>query len=321
MSGANTMEASAAMDVEECASLWLQRRYFWNWSEADQAELDAWLAASLAHRVAYIRLETAWKRTKRLAALKAPANAQRTTAHRSLSIKAAGVAVIVLFVACGALFLSASREQTYATAIGGHRTIALDDGSQIELSTDTVLRVAMKADRRIAWLDKGEAYFQIRHDAAHPFVVMIGDRRVTDLGTKFFIRRDTERLEVALVEGRVRFDAAGGNGQPPAMLKPGDEVVATANTIFVTRQSQKKLTSELGWRHGVLMFDNTTLADAAAEFNRYNRLKLLIADPMVARLTIDGTFPTGDVQAFTAVAQHILGLHTAHYGDEVVISR
>ena len=312
--------STPALDIEERASLWLQRRYFWDWKDEDQAELDVWLASSLAHRVAYVRLETAWKRTKRLAALRTPGASQSVLMRHASSLKIAAFAIVLaLLIGSGTLFLLGHREQTYVTAVGGHQTITLANGSRIELGTDTVLR--MSADRATASLDKGEAYFQIKHDAMHPFVVIAGDRRVTDLGTKFLIRHDTERLEVALMEGRVKLDGANGNVQPPALLKSGDEVIATANTMFITRQSTRQLAGELGWRRGVLVFDNTTLADAAAEFNRYNHVKMLIADQTVARLTIDGTFPTTDVQAFTAVAQRILGLRTAHYGDEIVISR
>ena len=324
MSDTKPMESSAitTADIEEYASDLLQRSHFWEWSEQDQQELDAWLARSVAHRVAYVRLETAWKRTGRLAALRASGDAPETRIGRRISLRVAAVVVAIVAIGLGAaLFLSRPHEETYATSVGGHKTVLLADGSRVELSTDTVLRVATNNGGRMAWLDKGEAFFQIKHDAVHPFVVMTQGARVTDLGTAFLVRRDTERLEVALVQGRAKFDAADADGRPPAVLKPGDEIVATANTVFVTRQSLRKLSNELGWRRGVLVFDNTTLADAAAEFNRFNRLKMIIADPAVARLTIDGTFPTGNVQAFTAVARHILGLHTEHYGDEVVISR
>ena len=71
----------------------------------------------------------------------------------------------------------------------------------------------------------------------------------------------------------------------------------------------------------MLVFKHTTLADAAAEFNRYNREKLVIADPAAAKLTIDGTFPTNDVGAFTDAAQTIFGLQVKNHGDEIVISR
>jgi transmembrane sensor len=151
---------------------------------------------------------------------------------------------------------------------------------------------------------------------------MIGDRRVTDLGTKFLIRRDVERLEVAVMEGRVRFDPAGGPTQAKsATLTSGEDIVATPNTVFLTTRSTQKIDEELGWRQGTLVFDHTTLADAAAEFNRYNERKLVIADRSVASIAIDGTFPTGDVEAFIDVVQHILQLHVDKYKDEIAISR
>ncbi len=64
------------------------------------------------------------------------------------------------------------------------------------------------------------------------------------------------------------------------------------------------------WAGGVacLIFRYTTLADAAAEFNRYNSNKLVIADASVGRMKIVGTFATNNVAAFADIAQDILGL-------------
>ena len=59
-----------AKEIRERAADWLQRRNFWNWSEADQAALDAWLAQSPSHRTAYLRVEAAWENTGRLSALR-----------------------------------------------------------------------------------------------------------------------------------------------------------------------------------------------------------------------------------------------------------
>jgi ferric-dicitrate binding protein FerR (iron transport regulator) len=57
--------------IEETAANWLARRDGEGWSAADQAEWTVWLGASTAHRVAYIRLEAAWQRARRLKALAA----------------------------------------------------------------------------------------------------------------------------------------------------------------------------------------------------------------------------------------------------------
>jgi transmembrane sensor len=55
--------------IEQEAALWVVRRDNRAWTEADQAQLDAWLAQDVAHRVAFVRLEAAWGKAARLRAL------------------------------------------------------------------------------------------------------------------------------------------------------------------------------------------------------------------------------------------------------------
>ena len=180
----------------------------------------------------------------------------------------------------------------------------------------------MSGGKRKVWLDKGEAYFDVHHDAARPFTVMIGHARITDLGTKFTVRRSQARLDVALIEGRAQFDnGAIGSDERSAVLKPGDVAIATTDTLAVARRSNENLKAALGWRRGVLVFENTELAAAAEEFNRYNRKKLIVADAHAARLKIGGTFPATNVDAFADAAQAILGLHVQTRNNEIVISR
>jgi transmembrane sensor len=313
-----------ATEVRERAALWLMdRRDCEDWSADDQAALDTWLEQSVAHRVAYLRVEAAWRRTDRLAALRRP-TADEAEKKRSIWMRTVGgVAAIAVcaFVAVAANYSMRPAEQIYATSVGGHKSVSLGDGSKVELNTDTVLRAAVNTRYRTVWLDRGEAYFQIARDRTHPFAVMVGDRRVMVLGTKFIVRRDGDHLEVAVVEGRVRLEPADGGAGSPILLTPGDDVVAPANALFMTRKTTHQLADELGWRHGVLVFDHTTLGDAAAEFNRYNREKLIVADRSVARMTIDGTFQANNIGDFAHLMQTVFGLHVESRAEETVISR
>jgi transmembrane sensor len=316
---------TSAKDVDACAAGWVQRRYFWEWSEQDQADFNTWLAQSLAHRAAYLRLEAVWRRTERLAALRSQdsreiSSSKRGRLRRLLTGTALGLAIAVALGAGVVQFLNAPHVKTYQTTVGGHETLTFQDGSQIELNTDTVLRAAINSDQRMVWLDRGEAYFQIVHDPKHPLVVMAAGHRVTDIGTKFLIRRDSDRLEVMLVEGRAGIDTPQGPAASRT-LKPGDIVLATPNSVSFRTKSAQALSDELGWQHGVLVFHHTTLADAAAEFNRYNDRKLVIADKASARLTIVGTFRTNDLAGFVDVSQSIFGLRIEKRGNETVISR
>jgi transmembrane sensor len=314
----------SARDIEMRAAVWIARREREEWNGEDIAAFDAWLAESVAHRVAYWRLNAAWSRTRRLAALRSPENNKSAEAvlrvRRIFARVAAGVVMIAALSAGLAFLLLKPHTQTFATTLGGQRTVRLADGSQIELNTDTVLRLAMDAHSRTVWLDKGEAYFLVRHDASRPFTVISDNRSVTDLGTSFTVRRDAAALKIVVVQGRVLFDMAEPT-RSPTLLVEGDIAIATASSLSVTKRTMRQLTDDTAWRRGVLIFDRVTLGDAAAEFNRYNREKLMIMDEKVAQRTIGATFPIHDVEQFVDVTQDVLGLHAVKHGDQIVISR
>ncbi len=314
------MSALHNATIEAQAADWLMERENPDWNETDQAALDAWLAQSLAHRIAYLRLEATWGRTERLVALRNPIPEAVAPARPRMPLLFAGIAAaLALVTALGfgaAHFLAAPKDRVFATSVGGRKLVNFADGTQIELNTDTVLRARMTTNERTVWIEKGEAYFRVKHDANNPFVVIAGHHRITDLGTKFLVRRDGTRLEVALLEGSVRYSA----GAKAKLLKPGDDLVAAKQTAL-TKKTTQELANELGWRRGVLVFRHTTLADAAAEFNRYNTRKIEIAGTDAARRTIDGTFLTNDLDAFTDAAQTIFGLKVREQGQTIVISR
>jgi transmembrane sensor len=314
---------ASANEITAKAASWIERGLREDWTEKDQSDLGAWLDESPAHRIAYWRLEGAWSETGRLAALRcAPPSAveAKRRIFSRLFVMTAAVAVAVLGAVAGSRFLE-PRVTIYATGVGGHKTIALKDGSSIELNTATILRLSDGGTRRV-WLDQGEAYFQVTHNSMRPFIVTVSHHRITDMGTKFLIRRGADSLEVAVVEGRVRFDAADKPIQSAtAMLSAGDVAMARAGSISVVNKTARVLSNELSWRRGVLVFNHTTLAEAAAEFNRYNKEKLAVFDPAVARIPIGGTFQMDNTKDFINLAQTVLGLRIEKRGDKTVISR
>ena len=194
------------------AAEWFARANAGGWSRTEQVQLDDWLTRSRSHRAAYWRLEGAWQEAARLAALRP--RTRKTDVNqglRSLLIRAlAGAAVVAGLSVIASTNYQYSKNgtklATYATAIGEHRVLNLSDGSRIELNTDTLVRLATANGARKVWLIKGEAFFRINHDAAHPFEVVAGSERVTDLGTQFLVRQHVNHLEVAVVEGRARLE-------------------------------------------------------------------------------------------------------------------
>ncbi|HTO42082.1 MAG TPA: FecR domain-containing protein [Rhizomicrobium sp.] len=318
------MSNTRAAEIRAAASLWVARKDGTNWDAETQSAFDSWLAQSDAHMVAYLRADAAWKRADKLIVLR-PTRARRiaeTLKDALPVIRRVAVAGVVLAVIGFATvdYLNTPPGKLYTTPVGGRETITLVDGSQIALNTDTALRLDLSGKDRKVWLDKGEAYFHVTHNAQRPFRVYAGERTVTDLGTKFSVRREPARFEVAVMEGKVAFDAGKAANRKPIDMTPGDVLVATATTLSLTRKPPRALAESLGWQRGLLIFDNTTLADAVAQFNRYNGEKLTVAKS-AGHLPVVGTFRTNDAEAFARVIAQVFGLHTAKTGNTIVIKQ
>jgi transmembrane sensor len=315
-------------EVAERAAEWLIRQHASSeWTADDQAAFEAWMDETPAHMMAYWRLEAVWGRADRLSALRETSREaeRRPDARRIRSVVVFGVAGLLLLgvVAAGALsYFQAEQPGAYETAIGGHTILTLADGSKIELNTDTRIRLGADGEGRKVWLDRGEAYFQIRHDADRPFVVVAGSRRVIDVGTAFSVRRDTDRLRVALTEGRARLESTqSDSGVKSIVLVPGDVAVATREGVARVARPIPELTDQLAWRRGLLAFDSTPLAEVAAEFNRYNRQKLIVVGANARSVEVGGHFRATNVDAFKRIARTILKLRVEKRGDETVISQ
>jgi transmembrane sensor len=312
-------------ELEAQAAAWVRRRHFAQWGEADQAALDAWLAEAVSHQVAYWRMSAGFDRTERLTALREPMRKEEAPAKRSratMFLRPAFAAAVALTLMAGIAYQTMPREKTYETVVGGHKIVKLADGSRIELNTDTRLTVetAMNGGRKVR-LERGEAYFDIRHNDNVPFIVLAGGHRLTDLGTKFLVRTNADRVRVALMEGAVRLEDVDGKTRQRTTLVPGDIAVATATRLSVAKAETAELKVEQSWRQGLLIFKHTTLADAVAEFNRYNTAKLVIADRDAAQLRIGGTFQSDNPQLFARAAHAMLGLRIDARAGKTVIGR
>lgn len=323
----NAAGETDALAIRSMAQDWVvQRCAGSDWSDERQKELDRWLAQSPAHLIAYWRMEAAWDSAQRLAAVDEPMRLLSRRRQPAFRIHLGKIAAAVALVAAlGAAALTQFREpaeKVYATPIGGQMTIKLADGSEIQLNTNSRLRLSPDQTRRQATLERGEAYFIIKHDAQRPFELTAAGHLVTDLGTKFSVQTENGKLEVALIEGMAKIESLHSPAKSTtAILRPGDVALATATTLSLKAKPIARLQEQLSWRQGILTFKNVTLAEAAATFNRYNDTQIVIADSSVGKLTLYGTFPTGGVSAFADAAQAYFDLRVRNRKSEIVISR
>jgi transmembrane sensor len=308
-------------DIERQAATWIAQRDAGKWNEQLQAGLDTWLSASTANRVAFLRLDAAWKTSANAAPVPAPA---ARTAQSAGSAWRWRIAAALLLTAGGAAFFALNGyapATVVATAVGGSQVMSLPDGSEVALNTATTVRAKVNERERKVWLDQGEAYFAVAHDASHPFVVVAGDSRITVLGTKFLVRTQDGKTEIDVLEGRVRVEpitsAAGKNA---LILTANQRVIAVPGKLIRSSQNNVQLENALSWRERKLVFDQVSLEHAADEFNRYNTTKLLIVDAEARKVVIGGRFDIDNVQGFARLLRQGFGLQVTEAPGQIVVS-
>jgi hypothetical protein len=92
----------------------------------------------------------------------------------------------------------------------------------------------------------------------------------------------------------------GDSPEGRSVLAAGDTVTLGAGRTRVERLPAEDVRSRLAWTAGLIQLDGKNLTEAVAEFNRYNRKKLTIADPAIAGLRVSGTFSAHEPDSFVA---------------------
>ena len=184
---------------------------------------------------------------------------------------------------------------TYTTAVGEMRSIALPDGSVVELNTQSSLRTRFDERVRRVELIRGEAIFRVARDRTRPFQVVTGATEIVALGTAFGSRlmpRIAHRRDSAGGKGsRDRWARAGAG--PEIELGSGEQaVIAPRKPIArVTLADASRVTS---WTERRLIFEDATLAAVCGEFARYSPRLIRIDDATLAQRQISGVFDATD---------------------------
>jgi transmembrane sensor len=214
----------------------------------------------------------------------------------------------------------------YRTALGRQQTIALPDGSSIQLNTDSQVQVGYtKHSRRIRLL-RGEALFVVTPDVKRAFEVYVADNVVRAVGTAFAVHLDGSAVDVTVTKGVVDVAEVGSvqaksgdqpfeNGPPqPSLgrLKAGQ--ISTfgsgVNHIDVHQLAEPELRRRMAWREGYLAFSGEPLSEVIEQVNRYSPVILQIGDPKLVSIPIGGRFRIGDLDAILDVLQTNFGIHS-----------
>ena len=321
---------------EQAAAAWLLRQDAGPWTEHDAAEFEAWLAQSAGHRAAYYRYKGAWQEAGKLGALlgrgATPPDAvappamdvtvRKRPGWRAPGLAAAASLVCAVGLAALTYVVVLPPANVYATRVGAMETVALPDGSRLTLNTDSRLRIDMDGNDRRVRLRHGEAFFEVAKDPLRPFVVEAGDKRIIAVGTAFSVRRSGADVRVLVSEGRVRVETAGRADEmlQAPLLDAGMVASTQGDAVLVQTRSAAEIAQKLSWRTGQLTFRDTPMAEAVAEFNRYNARKLVIEDASVEELRVGGIFRATQLDAFVSLVQQGFPVQARAEDDRIVLT-
>jgi transmembrane sensor len=344
--------STAAIDgnAQEGAAFWDARLRNPDCTAEERTAFEVWRAADPANAMAFEHLQDAVE-ALRMAASRPDLRAMRDEALRAGRGRVrwgAGLAA-ALIIGLGVFWtamppdlredvvagLNLSNQtpspeiapKAFATPIGGRSTITLDDGSRVTLNTQTRLETHFSAGRRSVTLVSGQALFDVAHDAKRPFVVTAGDRQVTAIGTEFDVRLEPNGVRVVLIEGKVAVEERAADpvsalsNRDRRELVAGQEYVSRAKATNIVRAAD--VNQAILWRDGRVAFNDVPLTEAIAEMNRYSAGAVVVADPSMARLHVNGVFRTGETRAFVHALEEYFPVEAREQpgGDTLLVWR
>ena len=215
--------------------------------------------------------------------------------------------------------------QSYATPIGGTGSSVLPDGSRVELDADSRITTRYTARQRSISVDFGEAYFLVAKDPARPFLVDAGDMKVTAVGTAFNVRRNNDRVVIAVSEGRVQLDnnnestdiAAPSKGATP--LEAGQQAIYSHESRTVTI-AEIKAADVASWRSGVLKYMHEPLGSVAQDLSRYHNKRIIISDARLSAMPFTGTVFSTRIDDALSALESVFPLEVKERSDAIELT-
>lgn len=213
----------------------------------------------------------------------------------------------------------AAAEQVYATTVGQRDSVTLPDGSSVVLAPGSRLTVAsgFKSGNRDVTLE-GAAFFEVKHDGTHPFVVHSRGAEIRDIGTAFSVKTDVNgRVSVAVTHGIVALRDTTSGSAAPVELHAGDRGVLQAGAVAVARGTVTD--EDMAWTRGQLAYRDAPLAEVQADVRRWYGIELQVVDAVLAQRTLTASFRSDSAAQVIRVIALALGAEVVQRGDTILL--
>ena len=222
-------------------------------------------------------------------------------------------------------FLSQSKSEKshgYAEVIApkGERTdVVLPDGSKVKLNAGSSLKfeAAFNSQQRMVSLE-GEAFFQVKHDSSHPFVVKASNLEVEVLGTSFNVNSypGSKQVTTYLETGKVKISTPTGEA---IFLEPS-QAVTYNNESGEIRKMNLESNYLVDWTKGLLTVKDETIEEFAKKLERRYNIKILFGNERVKNYHYTGSINDEDLTTVLDALKFASSLNYIREGSVVTLS-
>jgi ferric-dicitrate binding protein FerR (iron transport regulator) len=158
-------------------------------------------------------------------------------------------------------------QYTLITPKGGEYSLVLSDGTQVSLNADSKLIYpsVFRGNTRTVQLT-GEAYFAVKTDPSHPFIVHTDMQDVRVLGTEFNVQAypDERKNVTTLINGKVQVNSYGEELQ----LKDGQQAISNTDGKL-TLNPKADIQQAIAWKEGYFRFYFTDIHEIMRQLSRW----------------------------------------------------
>lgn len=312
----------------EQAADWLDQEQELN--EQQQSELKQWLAVP-ENASAYQKMKGVMASDELTQALNHPA--EQTVVNIKRPLKVTSYLALAASVTCLGVLVyfmtSMQPEQLRDVPVAATSNVyqlelesplaqrsskVLIDGTQLHLNANSAVQIQQNSAQRHVTLTSGQVYFDVAKDATRPFVIDVGQTKVTVLGTAFDIDYTTAHTTIRVYEGHVKVQA----GQS-IELTAGQSLAISGDKLQI--EDDAHLGMLPSWRSGWLEADDLPLAQVVEKLQRYLPKPVALSSSELADIPIVGRFSLDDPQQALALLASAHQLRLLDESNQFVLQR
>jgi ferric-dicitrate binding protein FerR (iron transport regulator) len=243
-----------------------------------------------------------------------------------LYIRVAAVFIGLIAIASGLLFVDNAREvewKTVSSAKGELKNIVLADGTKVLLAPASKLtyQVSFTSDKREVKLE-GEAYFEVKHDNDHQFIVHTTNADIEVLGTIFNVNAysNSNSISTVLVNGKVKLEFLDSK-----RAKIGDCILFPSQKAIYNKKNGKysvhkvDLKHELAWRDRRLSFKNDNFIEVMESLERFYNVDIIFESKRLPTKRFTGEFEHETITDFLETYKEWTKFQYKIKGDKIYI--